>query len=262
MSLDGLVTIITGGASGLGEATARRFAADGAKVVIADLSEDRGRAIASEIGGDFLLTDVTDEAQVSALVDFAVARYGRLGCMINNAGILGVTGGIGDIAYADWSQTLRVLLDSVFFGIKHASTAIKKSGGGGSILSTTSVGGIAALAPHAYATAKHAVVGLTRSAAAELAGHRIRVNAVAPGQVLTGLTSSAYGSEEALREVARERSPMKVVVEAEDVANAFAYLAGPGGRTVTGQVLTVDAGLVECRLPEAYYRQERLGTVG
>ncbi|MDB5672714.1 MAG: short-chain dehydrogenase [Alphaproteobacteria bacterium] len=260
MDLEGLVTIITGGASGLGEATARRFAQGGARVVIADLHDEAGQAIATEIGGAFVRTDVTDEAQVKQLVDRAVELHGRLDCMINNAGVLGATGGVGAISGADWSRTLAILLDSVFFGMKHASNAIKAGGRGGSILSTTSVGGIAALAPHAYTTAKHGVVGLTRSVASELAGHRIRVNAVAPGQVATALTVAAYGGAEAMRDFARARSPMGLVVEPEDIAGAFAYLAGPAGRTITGQVLTVDAGLVDCRLPEAYYLNDRLGS--
>ena len=261
MSLAGLVTIVTGGASGLGEATARRFAAEGALVVVADLSADKGAAVARDIGGHFLTTDVTDESQIEALVGKAMALHGRLDCMINNAGALGVMGGIEEIDGIGWSRTLAVLLDSVFYGMKHGARAIKAGGRGGSILSTTSVGGIAALAPHAYTTAKHGVVGLTRSVAAELAQHRIRVNAVAPGQVVTGLTSGAYGDGEALRAFARARNPMGTVVEADEIAGAFAYLAGPDGKNITGQVLAVDAGLTDCRLPEAYYRREALGAL-
>lgn len=261
MRLDGLVTIITGGASGLGEATARRFAAEGAKVLLADLSVDKGEAIAAELGGHFRRTDVTDEAQVESLVAEAMALHGRLDCMVNNAGALGAMGGIGEIDGAAWSKTLAILLDSVFYGMKHASNAIKAGGRGGSILSTTSVGGVAALAPHAYTTAKHGVVGLTKSVAAELSRHRIRVNAVAPGQVLTGLTAGAYGDAEALRAFARERNPTGEMIEADEIAGAFAYLASADAANVTGQVLTVDAGLVECRLPEAYYRREALGSL-
>ena len=258
---DRMVAIVTGGASGLGAATARRFATDGALLVLADIDEVGGRALADKLGALFVRTDVADEAQVAALVDTAVARHGRLDCIINNAGVLGATGGIDDIAAADWRSTMAILLDSVFYGMKHGSRAIKAGGRGGSILSTASVGGLAALAPHAYTTAKHAIIGLTKSVASELAGHRIRVNAVAPGQVVSGLTASAYGDEAQLRAFAMARNPMGTMVEASEIAGAFAYLAGPDGVNITGQVLTVDAGLVECRLPEAYYHRDGLGIV-
>lgn len=253
MALEGQVTVITGAASGLGAATARRFAAHGAKVVLGDVSEEAGTALADDLGALFVRTDVTDEAQVAALVDAAMNRFGRLDCMINNAGRLGVVGGIAEIEAADWSATLAVLLDSVFFGMKHASRVMAD---GGAILSTTSVGGVAALAPHAYTTAKHAVVGLTRSVASELAGRRIRVNCVAPGQVPTGLTIGAYGDADALRQFAAARNPLGTVIEPDEIAGAFAYLAGPDGRNITGQVLVVDSGLIECRLGADYYGRD------
>jgi NAD(P)-dependent dehydrogenase (short-subunit alcohol dehydrogenase family) len=256
---DPMIAIVTGAASGLGAATARRFAADGASLVLADIDEAGGRTLADALGAQFVHTDVTDEAQVASLVDAAVARHGRLDCIVNNAGALGAMGGIEDLSAAEWRHTMAILLDSVFYGMKHGGRAIKAGGRGGCILSTTSVGGIAALAPHAYTTAKHAIVGLTKSVASELARHRIRVNAVAPGQVVSGLTASAYGNEAQLRAFAMARNPMGTMVEASEIAGAFAYLAGPDGVNVTGQVLTVDAGLVECRLPEAYYRRDGLG---
>ena len=253
MRLNGQVTIVTGAASGLGAATARRFAAEGARLVLADLSVDAGSALATELGATFVRTDVTDEAEVAALVDAAMERHGRLDCMINNAGKLGAVGGIEEIAAADWTATLAVLLDSVFYGMKHAARAMA---GGGSILSTTSVGGVAALAPHAYTTAKHAVVGLTRSVASELAARQIRVNCVAPGQVPTGLTIDAYSTADALRSFAAARNPLGTVVEPEEIAGAFAYLASTDGRNITGQVLVVDSGLVDCRLCADYYRRD------
>lgn len=250
--LDGLVTIITGAASGLGEATARRFAAGGARLILSDIQQGPGAALAAELGGHFAPCDVTDEAQVAALVDGAVERHGRLDCMINNAGHLGALGSITEIPASAWRHTMAILLDSVFYGMKHAARVMRAQRSG-CILSTTSVGGIAPLGPHAYTSAKHAVVGLTRSVASEMAEYGVRVNAVAPGRVQTRMTELAYGSAARMQEVTAQQNPIPRVVQAGEIAGAFAYLAGSDGLNVTGQVLTVDAGMTMCRLDSSYY---------
>lgn len=250
--LDGTVAIVTGAASGLGAAIARRFASEGAILLLADVSEQDGAGLASELGAQFLRCDVTREADIAALVDAAVARHGRLDCMVSNAGQLGARGRIEDIEAGAWRATMAVLLDSVFYGTKHAARVMRPQGRG-AILSTSSVAGVAPLGPHAYTTAKHALVGLTRSAAAELAADGIRVNTVAPGNVPTRMTELAYGNAQAMRTAAQARNPLPRVVEADEVAAAFAYLASDDARNVTGQVLTLDAGLVECRLGAEYY---------
>jgi NAD(P)-dependent dehydrogenase (short-subunit alcohol dehydrogenase family) len=250
--LDGRVTIITGAASGLGAATARRFASEGAVLLLGDVREEEGAGLASELGAHFMRCDVTCEADIAGLVDAAVARHGRLDCMISNAGQLGARGRIEDIEADVWRATMAVLLDSVFYGTKHAARVMRPQGHG-VILSTSSAAAIAPLGPHAYTTAKHALVGLTRSAAAELAADGIRVNTVAPGNVPTRMTELAYGSAQAMRTAAQARNPLQRVVEADEVAGAFAYLASDDARNVTGQVLAVDAGLVECRLGADYY---------
>ena len=247
------VTIITGAASGLGEATARRFANDGARLILSDIQVDRGQSLAEELGADFLSCDVTREEDVEALIDAALARHGRLDCMINNAGKLGAVGSVTDITVSAWTNSIAILLGSVFLGMKHAGRVMRDQGEG-VILSTTSVAGISALGPHAYTAAKHGVVGLTRSVASELAQYGVRVNAVAPGNVPTRMTQLAYDGDPALMmEQWRQRNPLKRVIDADEIAGAFAYLAGPDGRNITGQVLTVDAGLTACRLDASYY---------
>ncbi|NJC32886.1 NAD(P)-dependent dehydrogenase (short-subunit alcohol dehydrogenase family) [Sphingomonas jejuensis] len=250
--LSGKVTIVTGGASGLGEATARRFAKEGAIVILSDINDAAGERIAAEIGAHFRHADVTREADVAALVDEAVARHGRLDVMISNAGLAGAVGSITELSEDGWRKTCAVLLDSVFFGTKHAARVMRAQRSG-VILSTTSVAGVAPLGPHAYTAAKHGVVGLTRSVAAEMAPHGVRVNAVAPGTVPTFLTAQVYGGADAVREAGAARNPLGRSVEADEIAAAFAYLASDDGRSITGQVLVVDAGLSNAMTPPGYH---------
>ena len=247
------VVVITGAGGGLGSAIARRFAQAGARLVLSDLQEARAGPLARDLGGCFIAADVTRETAVAALIDGAVAAFGRVDVMINNAGQVGAVGPIAETDGDGWSRTLAVLLDSVFFGMKHAARVMIPQGQGGAILSTTSVAGIAPLGPHAYTAAKHGVVGLTLSVASELAAHQIRVNAIAPGNVPTGMTAAVYGSEAQMRSAAIARNPLGTVVEADEIAAAFLYLAGASGLNITGQVLTVDAGLSACPLPASYY---------
>ncbi len=251
-SLNGKVVVITGAASGLGEATARRFARDGARVILGDIRADAGAALAEELGGVFQPCDVTREADIAALVDRAVADHGRLDCMINNAGQLGAVGRIEAIEASAWRDTMAVLLDSVFYGMKHAARVMRPQGSG-AILSTSSVAGVVALGPHVYTAAKHAVVGLTKSVASELAESGVRVNAVAPGNVPSRMTILAYGDEETMHKATAARNPLKRPIAASEIAGLFAYLASDDAINITGQVIKLDAGLVECRMDASYY---------
>lgn len=259
--LDGKVAVVTGAASGIGAAIARRFAAEGATLVLGDINAEKGAAMANGIAGAvFLQTDVTREADVERLVLAAKDRHGRLDCMVNNAGVVGSVGSVCNISAGDFGATLAILLESVFYGMKHAARVMIPQGSG-AILSTSSVAGVAALGPHAYTAAKHGVVGLTKSVAAELAQHGIRVNAVGPGTVPTGLTAAVYGAESKARDASASKSPLGHSIEPEDVAAAFAYLASDDGRNVTGQIMIVDGGMTACPIIPKFH-QDTAGFVG
>ena len=258
--LSGRVAVITGGASGIGEATVRRFLAEGARVVIADRQADRGAALATEFGADavFVQTDVTDEAAVAGAIDAATARYGRLDVMFNNAGIIGVTGPIATIDADAYRHTMAVLLDSVVFGMKHAARVMLHQGEGGAIISTSSVAAVAGgLGAHTYSAAKAAVIGLTQSVAAELWPHRIRVNAVLPGKIMTPMTAEIRarragntGAPPPTDTPEQMRADRRAYPD--DIAAAVLFLVSDEGRFVTGESLLVDGGLVRAGGPSPF----------
>jgi NAD(P)-dependent dehydrogenase (short-subunit alcohol dehydrogenase family) len=246
--LEGKIAVITGAASGIGEATAIRFVEEGARVVVSDVQVDAGRAVADRLGdaARFIATDVTDEDQVAAAVDLAIDTWGRLDCMFNNAGVVGAVGPIADTTGDAWRHTIDVLLHSVFYGTKHAARVMIPVRSG-VILSTTSVAGvIGGLGPHAYTAAKHALVGLTKSAASELSQHGIRVNTIAPGTIPTALTAALLGGDPtnlaAVAEHARNTNGLGIASDPMDIANAALYLASDEARLVSGHTLVVDAG--------------------
>jgi NAD(P)-dependent dehydrogenase (short-subunit alcohol dehydrogenase family) len=246
--LTGKVAVVTGAASGIGEGVVRRFVDEGARCVIADIQDERGSALAQELGecARYVHTDVTDEDQVAAAVGAAVTEFGRLDCMVNNAGILGAVGPIAETSAADWRRTMDVLLTSVFFGIKHAARVMMPERAG-TIINTTSTAGLrAGLGPHLYTSAKHGVVGLTQSTCTELGRYGIRVNAIAPGATVSGMTAyvstgDAAALDEASRRIAR-KVPLGRPGYPVDIANAALYLASDESSWTNGAVLVVDAG--------------------
>ena len=245
--LEGKVAIVTGGASGIGEGTIRRFVEEGAKCIIADIQTELAKSLADDLGGDAVpfSLDVADEDQVNACVDFAVKEFGSLDVMFNNAGILGSVGPIAEIERDGWLRTIDVLLSSVFYGIKHAARVMQDQGYG-SIINTASTAGVrAGLGPHVYTAAKHAVVGLSQSVATELGPYGIRVNVIAPGGTVSGLTARLVtGDHQNLGKASKligAKNPLKRAGTPEDIANAVLYLASDEASFTNGAVLVVDA---------------------
>jgi NAD(P)-dependent dehydrogenase (short-subunit alcohol dehydrogenase family) len=247
--LDGKVAVITGSASGMGRATAIRFAREGAAVVVADLNSQGGEATISEIaatGGRavFQRTDVSSDADIKSLIDRAVKEYGRLDITYNNAGIGGATGRLTDISAEDWDKTFVILTRAVFLGIKYSIEPMRKVGGG-SIISTASVAGLKGVAGlHAYSAAKAAVVNLTESAAIELGHDHIRVNCICPGGIVTPLVYRGMrgGEEVAQRNMARTQ-PIPRAGRPEDIAAMALFLASDDAEWVTGTAMIVDGGM-------------------
>lgn len=233
------VAIVTGGAGGIGRATAKLFVQEGAKVVIADVDTARGEAVATELGGAaaFKRTDVAIADEVRALVDFAISRFGGLHVMFNNAGIGGSFKRFLDDDLSDFDRVIAVNLYGVMVGSQSAARHMAAHGGG-VIVNTTSIGGInAGAGVMTYRATKAAVIHFTRSIAVELAQHGIRVNCIAPAHIPTAINASLDQAS-----LVRTLQPLQRVGSPRDVADAVLYLASERAAQITGIVLPIDGG--------------------
>lgn len=241
----GRVAIVTGGAGGIGLAIARRIIGEGGDVVVGDLNEQRGAGAVAELGerARFVRCDVSHEADVEALVATATDEFGRLDAVFNNAGVGGAFGPITEQSVEAWDATFAINVRSVFLGTKHGARRMIEQGGGGAIVNTASVAGLSGGGgPQAYSAAKAAVIGFTKAAAAELADHRIRINAICPGAIYTELLHR--GVPERTDEWRERLQPWPERGQPEMVADVAAWLAGDESRFVTGEAVTVDGGLM------------------
>jgi len=237
----GRVCVVTGGAQGIGKACAVRFAAEGAHVVIADVDDTAGKALAHELSAQYVRCDVGDKAQVDALVATVLAAHGRVDVLVNNAGIFRATDFL-DVSEADFDAVLRVNLKGSFL-MGQAVARAMAAAGGGAIVNMSSVNGVLAIPNIAgYNVSKGGVNQLTRVMALALADRNIRVNAVAPGTIATELAAKAVLTSEEARQKILSRTPLKRLGDPSEVADVVAWLASDAASYVTGEIVTVDGG--------------------
>jgi len=247
VSLDGRVLTITGGTGGIGSKTARLCASRGAKVVIADIDAEKGETLVADIRGEggtaeFIRTDVSSDADIAAMVAFAVSTYGRLDAAFNNAGINTGNSLLVDLPVEQWERGLAINLTSVFLCMRH-QIPVMLGQGGGAILNTSSTSGVVgnAMAPD-YVAAKHGVVGITRAAALEVSGQGIRVNALIPGGTETPILTNALGQNPTLKPIIESGHPIGRIGQPEELAEAAAWLLSDAASFVTGACIAVDGG--------------------
>ena len=256
LRLENQVAVVTGGSRGIGEGIVRRFVEEGAKVVFSDLLSEKGKALEEELGKSvaFHRADATSPSDTEALMKFTVDRFGRLDCVVNNAGEGGESGPIAETSVEGFDRSIALLLRGPFLGIKYAVPRMQTSG---TIINIASVAGLAGgYGPHAYTAAKFGVIGLTKSVALELAERGIRVNAICPGGTVTFIWAHMFPDiapdlveriPELVKPWVGEDKPLGRAGLPADIANAALWLASNESSWVTGQALVVDGGLTAGR---------------
>ena len=249
-ALDGKIAIVTGGTSGIGEGIAKAFVSEGAKVVIVGRREEEGHALEKSIGVRFVRADVSNEADIKAMVDRTLEWFGRLDCLVNNAGIPSPMISITEIDVPTIDQVLAVNVRGVILGVKHAARLMLPKGSG-SIINIGSVAGHrGGLSAHVYSASKGAVSALTRSAAAELGEKGIRVNTISPGAIVTGIFGKNAGLAGAeadkvsglAKEMFAAIQPIPRAGLSDDIAQAAVFLASDASGFVNGQDIVIDGG--------------------
>lgn len=248
MSVEGMIVLVTGGASGIGRATVARLARDGAHVVVADRQVELSHQVVAEVmqaGGsaEVCELDVAEHGAAAAAIQEIVAKHGRLDCAFNNAGITGPTVKLLDIDPQQWANVLAVNLTGVFSCVQAEIAQMVQQETGGSIVNTASICGLVAL-PHAtaYNSAKHGVVGLTKSAAVEYGAKNIRVNAVCPGFIDTPMLAEGAGASQEVLDGVVSQLPIKRIAGASEVADVVAWLLSSQSSYVTGVAMPIDGG--------------------
>jgi NAD(P)-dependent dehydrogenase (short-subunit alcohol dehydrogenase family) len=251
-ALDGKVAIVTGGTSGIGEKIVEAFVEEGAKVVVAARRQAEGDALIKRLGVRFIRTDVSSEADLKAMVAFALQEFGSLDCLVNNAGVPAPVASVAETDAAILDQTLAINVRGVMLAVKHAAPAMVAQGAG-SIVNIASIAGHrGGISGHIYTASKGAVLAFTRSAAAELGEKGVRVNSISPGAIVTGIFGKVAGVDPSKADqiadlVAGAFATLQPIPRAgvsNDIARAAVYLASDGSSFVSGQDIVVDGGMI------------------
>ena len=247
--LEGKVSLITGGGSGIGKASALAFARGGSKVVVADVNVEGGEQtvrLIQDTGGEatFVRADVSNSGDVSDMVSHAVQTYNRLDCAFNNAGISGGRGRIHEYTEDDWSRVLNINLTGVWLCMKYEIIQMLNQGGGAIVNTASVMGLVGGSRSPAYGATKHGVVGLTKTGAVDYAQEAIRINAVCPGYIRTPMIEQGILSDPVAEERVVSRHPMHRLGTPEEIAEAVLWLCSDAASFVTGHAMTVDGGYV------------------